>query len=373
MTQLASGAGAGAGGAAAGGASASGASGSGAGAGTAAAGAAAGAGAGAAAGAAAAGGAAGAGAGAGGGSQSGGGQGAGAAGAGAAEGGAGAGAGSGAGAAAAAGAGTRWDENWREQYSGQDATKLNVLKRYASPQAALDALFAARQRIDSGEIKQPLAKDATPEQVTAWRKENGIPEKPEAYFDKLPDGVKLEDSDKAILAPYAQAMHELNLPPEVAGKLVAVRQQELEKLVDTRIQADNTLKTQTEDVLRGEWGNDYRANINNVHAMLDGAPPEVAESILNARTADGNPLVGTPETMRWLAQLARQLNPFGTIVGPTGGAMDGKGVEARIAEITAMMGKSNGPYYKGPQADALQKEFRDLVSARDRIKARTAA
>lgn len=299
----------------------------------------------------------------------------GAAGAGQAAGAAGAAAGSAAAGAegAAAGAGTLWTADWRESYAKDDPAKLNILKRYASPGAALDALFAAQQKIRSGETKQSLPENATPEQLAAFRQEHGIPDKPEGYFEKLPDGVKLDDADKVHLAPYAKLMHDQNLSPAAAAQFLAVRQQELDGLVEARVAADGALKTQTEDALRAEWGNDYRANINSIHGMLNGAPKEVSDAILNARTPDGNPLVGTLEVTRWLAQLSRELNPFGTIVPSTGGALDGKGVDARIVEIEGMMRKLGGEYYKGPKADSLQKEYRDLIGARERMKARTAA
>jgi hypothetical protein len=287
--------------------------------------------------------------------------------------GAGAGAGDGAGVGAGSGAGAAWDANWRETYAKDDAAKLNVLKRFASPGAALDALFSAQQKIRSGDLKAALPKDATPEQRAAYRAENEIPEKPEGYLDKLPEGLKVVDDDKPIIEPYLKVFHDENVSPALAHKLLTVRNAEHERMIEARVTADESLKTATEDKLRGEWGNDYRANINSIHGMLDGAPPEVSEAILQARTPDGNPLVGTPEVVRWLAQLSRELNPFGTIVPATGGTLDGKGVEDRIAQIEGLMGDRNSTYWKGPMADKTQKEYRDLIDARNNMRKRNAA
>jgi len=247
------------------------------------------------------------------------------------------------------------------------------LKRYDSPRAALDALFAARQRIDSGEVKAALPKDATPEQLTAWRKDHGIPEKPDGYLEKLPAELKLEDSDKQVLAPYLETLHKHNIDPATAAELIAVRAQALDKMVETRVQDDEKMRVATEDQLRAEWGNDYRANINNIHSMLKGAPPEVAEAFLSARTPDGNPLFGTKEAVQWFAQLARTINPFGTLVGGDGGALDQKGVDARITEIEVLMGKQDSEYWKGPRADKMQAEYRDLIDRRDLMRKRAAA
>src|SRR5215471_1543289 len=103
--------------------------------------------------------------------------------------GAGTGSGSGAGAAADRGAGAGagsavgdrpwYGEDWRERLAGSDAKKLDQLKRYADPSAFASAHFGLTDRIARGELKapaKPLAADATAEQKTEWRKEQGLPE-----------------------------------------------------------------------------------------------------------------------------------------------------------------------------------------------------
>lgn len=271
-------------------------------------------------------------------------------------------------------AGDNWDATWREKWSNNDEKKLNWSKRYASPSAMLDAAWSAQQRISSGELKAPLAKDATPEQITAYRKENGIPETAAGYFEKLPEGVKLDDADRAMLAPYTEIMHKHNLSPEAAGEFLAARAKVLDDLMGKQVENDKTLRVQVEDQLRKEWGPEYRSNVNNIHALFQGAPEEVREAIMSARGPDGRALFNDAKTMQYFAQLARQLNPFGVMVGSDGGSLDQKGVEARIAELGGpnFMGNSNSEYLKGPKADALQKEYRDLIDARDRMRQRAA-
>lgn len=219
-----------------------------------------------------------------------------------------------------------------------------------------------------------LPKDATPEQITQYRKDNGIPEKPEGYFDTLPQDLKLTDLEKAVLTPYLPVMQELNLPPAAAAKLVAVLQSDRVRQIEARAVADDALKVKTEDALRADWGNNYRAEINNIHGLLNGAPPDVRESLMQARAPDGTPLVGTPEVVRWLAQLARTVNPYSIPVGGDGGTLDGKGVEARLSEITRWMGAPNGsPDYKRYWGDEkVQTEYRTLTEAREKLKQRAA-
>lgn len=273
-----------------------------------------------------------------------------------------------------------WDaDHWRGTWAGTDDKKKAWAERRTDLKVALDSAYAADQKIAelSAAAKQVLPKDATPEQITQYRKDNGIPDKPEGYLDALPTDIKatIDDTDKGILTPYLGLMQKHNLPPALAAEFVQMRQAEHDRQVDERNTADTTLRTQTEDALRGDWGNNYRAEINNIHGLLDGAPAEVKEALLQARTPDGNAFVGTPEAMRWLAQLARTVNHYSVPVGGDGGSLDQKGVDARITEIEGWMGAKNGSteYKKYWGNDKVQTEYRTLLDARANMQKRTAA
>ena len=265
-----------------------------------------------------------------------------------------------------------WGDNWRQQYAGEDAKLLQRLERYQSPKAAIDALIAAQNRISSGELKAPLPANATPEQIAEYRTQNGIPEKPEGYFEKLPDGLVIGAEDKPMFESFAKGLHALNAPPQIAQYAVKwyndLREEQLGKVA----QNDETHKAATEDTLRVEWGNDYRTNINHIQSFLSTAPEGVADLISNARGADGKAILNDPGTVKWLATLAREFNPVGTIV-PGSGGNPMQGIESRKAELTKMMGDQKSDYWKGPTAAKLQQEFRDLVDAESKLKARGAA
>lgn len=290
-------------------------------------------------------------------------------------GGAGAGAGDAAAIAAAAAAkagGAKelgWGETWRKDYAGTDDKMLKRLERYASPKAAIDALVAAQNRIGSGELKAPLPDNATAEQLTAWRKDNGIPETAAAYLENLPQGLVIGDADKPLFEDFTKGLHALNADPKIAQYAVKWYNDFQEKTQTERIAQDETLKTSTEDELRAEWGNDYRTNINSIHGLLDGAPKEVSEAILNARQPDGTPLVGTSQVVRWLVQLAREVNPVHTIV-PGSGANSGKSIDDEIGTIEKRMREDRPGYNKD---EVQQQRYRELLDARSRINSRSAA
>src|ERR1044071_5758134 len=153
----------------------------------------------------------------------------------------------------------KWPDNWREGYAGNDATKMEVLKRYASPQAALDALFAAKERITKG-LTMGLPADATPEQVAEYRKAHGIPDKPEGYKLTLSEGRVVGEADKPIIDQLLKSAHEMNVKPEVASKFVDFYYQQQEAAIAQREELDATQRTETEEALRQEYGQEYTRN-----------------------------------------------------------------------------------------------------------------
>lgn len=264
---------------------------------------------------------------------------------------------------------TSWGDNWRKDYAGEDSKMLARLERYQSPRAVMDALISAQNRISSGELKKALPADAKPEELAAWRSEHGIPEKPEGYFTNLPDGLVIGDDDRPMFDSFAASLHAVNADPQVARAAIGWYNKFVEDQAAKIAEGDATAKQGAEDALRAEWGADYRANVNAMKGFLDTAPKEVAEMIADARGADGTAILNNPGVVKWLVGLAREMNPAATLVpGAPGNAH--KGVEDRIAEIEKTMRTNRNEYNRD---EKMQAEYRDLIDARTRLKARSVA
>jgi hypothetical protein len=63
--------------------------------------------------------------------------------------------------------------------------------------------------------------------------------------------------------------------------------------------------------------------------------------------------------------------PQSTIV-PPGTPNAGKFIGDRIGEISKLMGDPASAYWRGPQAAAMQAEYRELVDAQEKMKTRAA-
>lgn len=258
-----------------------------------------------------------------------------------------------------------WPDNWRETVSKGDAKILKRMERYASPEALAEALVAAQNRISSGELKPVLAKNATPEQVAEWRAANGVPETPDKYDL---GAAKVSDAGKAFLEKYLPIAHAANMTPEQVKANLSFIAQVNKDESDARALNDRQVQDDGEELLRAEWGGEFKRNINFIHNLLDGAAtPEFKDKFLGGRLADGTPIGSDPESLRFLMQLALVQNPTGTLV-PGYNANPAQGVDEEIAKIDKMMRTDRKAYDKD---EKVQARYRELLEAREKLKARS--
>jgi hypothetical protein len=139
---------------------------------------------------------------------------------------------------------------------------------------------------------------------------------------------------------------------------------EQERQLAARAEQDSVYRNEAEQELRAELGADFTPNLNAAKNLLVSLPSELADNFLAGRLADGRRIGDSPAVIKWLARLSRELNPAATLVPAGTGA--GRSAVGRIAEIEGLMGDHASAYWRGPQAEAMQQEYRDLVEARDR-------
>lgn len=261
-----------------------------------------------------------------------------------------------------------WPEDWRQKYS-TDPKVLKRLERYASPKAALDALFAAQTKISSGGLKEALKPDATPEEKAVWRENNGIPATPAEYDLTLPNGLIIGERDKPMVDEFLAKAHEANMHPDQVKETLSWFMDKQQTEVAALEARDAESRMKSEDLLRQEFGADYRRNVMIAKEVLDAAPDGVGEQIMAGRLADGTPIGNSPEVIRWLVALGRELNPVGTVV-PGSGTNSVQAAETEMNNLRKMMGDTKSDYWKGPLAEKHQARYRELITAMEKGKGR---
>lgn len=262
-----------------------------------------------------------------------------------------------------------WPDDWRQKLGGEDEKTLKRLARFDSPGAVWKSYQALEQKLSSGEVKRAApAADAKPEEVAAWRKENGIPETVDGYLEKLPNGLVIGEADKELVKVFMADMHGQNAAPAVVHAALQSYYKVQEVVQAEQAEADAAANKAGEDELRVAWGGDYRRNLNAVVGWIKTSFGDAADQVMAARLPDGTPLASNPAIIRGMLATAMDVNPAATVV-PGAGASAGKGIEERIDEINTMMRTNRREY---DRSEKIQAEYRQLIDARERQKSRAA-
>lgn len=275
------------------------------------------------------------------------------------------------------------DFDWRRAMAGEDTQELSRLGRFAGPADVYRSWRELEKRMSSGQLTSRLPKDASPELVATWRRENGIPEKPTDYLGQIQfeDGLTIGEADKPVVDKLLSIAHAANMTPAQAKAGIEFMFDMEGERTQARETLDREVAKQTQDKLREKWpAGDYRANINAIEGLFatapsittgDGSKVPLKDFFIQARLPDGTPLGSSVEALEWLAYLARELNPAATVV-PGTGVQQAKSIDDEINKFKTMMGNRNSEYWKGPKAKANQDRYKQLVEAREAVKKKEA-
>lgn len=111
-------------------------------------------------------------------------------------------------------------EGWASKAFGADYKgPLSTAKTLGDVNKMLtDAMTAARQKTE-GMVRIP-GQDAKPEEIAAYRKAIGVPEKPEDYAHTLPEGVTDAQLNKDMLNAWKQRLHQQGIGKSQAESII---------------------------------------------------------------------------------------------------------------------------------------------------------
>jgi hypothetical protein len=256
-----------------------------------------------------------------------------------------------------------------------DKAFLKTLDRFENPAALAKAYKELTVKLSSGELRaaKPPGDNATPEQITAWRADHGLPENAAAYVKglSLPNGTMPGEPDQPMLASFAEQAMKGNWTAEQYNQAVGWYFASQDRLMAQRQLADATFKEQASSTLTREWGTDYTTNRNAVAQFFDrNFPGEFKVNLLNARLPDGSLLANHPGFNKAILEVAKIISPGGSVLPNTSGAGLST-VESRIAEIEGKyMRATHGSdswktYWTGEPGARMQQEYRGLLAARE--------
>lgn len=259
-----------------------------------------------------------------------------------------------------------WPEDWRDKLSGGDEKLKNLLARYTSPDAMAKAFKEARDAIAKKPSKEEVAdlpENPTDEQLAAYRKAKGIPEKPEDYEFEIPEGKELSDSEYDILMDFAKEMHGKHVSKDmvkaISSWFLGYEDVVAQKQADAAFQA----RTTTEEKLRAEWGGDYKANINLMSNVLQEHLGTQTGEFLSMTMLDGTKLGDNETFIRLMADMSRKIGGSTAELYTSDVATTGQSLEARKAELMKLMNSSDPIERKKYWSQPVQEEMLRIQSA----------
>jgi hypothetical protein len=136
-----------------------------------------------------------------------------------------------------------------------------------------------------GQRVQPPGEGAKPEEIAAWRKVVGVPEKPEDYKITKPENVPAEVWNEDLVKGFQGVAHELHLSPTQAAKLadwwngqnmaaMQKYQQEAEGAGAAEVQA-----------LKTEWGQKFDSNLHAARRVAAAAKLDINDPAIGNNPA----------------------------------------------------------------------------------------
>ena len=254
-------------------------------------------------------------------------------------------------------------DDWRTDMAGEDKELLGFLGRFHSKDAALKQFKKMNDDIRKGVYRKPLGENPSDDEIAAYRADFGVPDKPEGYLDKLPDGLVVGEDDRPFIDKFLSAMHSSNAPASVTSAAIDAYYGIVEEQNAAEIEANDNARRAGEDALRSEWGAEYRRNLNVVGNHLETLPEEVQGALLEGRGGDGVALMNNPHVLKWLASVALEANPLATVV-PGAGANQAQAIGEEIATIENLMRTNRAAYNRDT---AKQERLRELYGAREKL------
>lgn len=274
-----------------------------------------------------------------------------------------------------------WPENWREKaaehLSAGDKKaydkELKRLQRISDPAAVYGMYRDLESKFTSGGLIKVPGKDAKPEDIAAYHKALGVPEKAEDYLKdlKLDNGAVIGDADKPLLQSVTAELHKAGATPAVVNTMVNWYYKQQEQAAANLDEADDAFRRESEQALKEELGASFKRKVNAIASLFASAPGgadvknenSLFARLVGGRTADGRIIGNDPDVMRFLVSLVQEVNPAATVVED--GNQSGVSLDQEIAQIEKVM-RTNRREYNTKYAD----RYAELLATREKIRAR---
>ncbi len=274
-----------------------------------------------------------------------------------------------------------WPDDWRDamarHHAGEDEKaykrELKRLERIKDPAGLFGMYRDAESKISSNRAIFKPEEGASEEDIKAYHKALGVPENPEDYIKdaKTPNGADLSEQDYAVATDFAKAMHQAGAPKPVMDAALSWYFQNQEAAAEAQDEHDERVRYETERELKEEFGAKYKATVSSIASLFAQAPggsdldneDGLYSRLIGGRLADGTMIGDDPDVIRFLSQVAQEINPAVAVMPEGFGGSES--IDAEINKIEGIMRTNRREYNQKYAA-----RYQELLAAREKIRAK---
>lgn len=272
-------------------------------------------------------------------------------------------------------------QDWRKEIAEHHAAgdkkaytkELKRLEGISDPKAIWGMYRELESRFTSGGLIKIPGKDAKPEDVQAFNKALGVPEKPDEYTKDLTleNGAVVGEVDKPYVDSFAEYMHKANARPAEFKAALNWYYAQQEANAARMDEEDEEHQRESIKALKEDYGPSYDRRIRSIGSIFASAPggadanneKSVYARLMGGRTADGRLIGNDPDIIRWFDGLRGEINPAASVVED--GDQSGKSIEDEIKAIEKIMREDRKTYNRD-----YANRYAELLAVREKVRAR---
>lgn len=250
---------------------------------------------------------------------------------------------------------------WRDQITDEGA------KKFAEDSPDINHLVnrgvELRKQVSNAIIKP--TDTSNEEQMAAYRKALGVPDKFEDYeFPDLEEG-QLTDAVIADRAKWAERFHNMNIPTETAKALSELLNEDTTKVLAAQAEADKLFSEAQEAKLKADWGDDHEKNKTYANRAFKDIAERAGvnlEDLTKIETKDGRFLMDQAEVVRMFATIGREMAEGS--LGPVLSESEIDTIDGQIRDLRTQQVEAEGKGDSKLKNKLYQKELA-LIAKRD--------
>jgi hypothetical protein len=212
------------------------------------------------------------------------------------------------------------------------ATPTDFVKSYRDVAKERDTIKSEHEKLKAAPRGvMPLKADATPEQVAEFRKTFGVPDKPEGYMFKFPEGIPDGLVNPEDTKAFSALVHSLHVPLETAQKVIDFETQRAIKVHNDFAAKQNEIAKKTAAALVEKYKDGTDSKVKDALKAIEAFfGPEIRAKFEDKNDPMGNDLAWIEGAIN-LSQFVteRGLPGSGTGTGAVNAEPDFKGIYSK--------------------------------------------